>query len=49
MWHSFASAISDEPDPLRVTGLIRELNHDLAKIDKNASNSQAPDFKSNGA
>ena len=49
MWHSFASAICDEPDPLRITGLIRKLNHDLAKIDKNASNLQAPDIKSNGA
>jgi len=49
MWHNFASAIIDEPDPLRITGLIRELNHDLAKIDKYASNLQAPDIKSNGA
>jgi len=49
MWHSFASAIIDKPDPLRITGRIRKLNHDLAKIGKNASKLQAPDIKSNGA
>ena len=33
-WSDFASAIVDERDPQKITDLIKQLNHDLAEIDR---------------
>jgi len=44
-WHNFAAAIIKERDPHRITGLIAQLNQDLAAIDKNDPESAVTDSK----
>jgi hypothetical protein len=38
-----------ERDPLKITGLIRQLNQDLAKADTNIATSQAAEIDTNGS